>query len=133
MHLPLPRCTIFVLNSNGYGAAKEGALKRIVLLATVVAIATAMLAASSLSAGAQDTGQTAICAPWSKAWDISEGQWYYSWYRWCYDPTSYDPAYESSWYTENGSWEWGDKANLCPESGTCTVGPGTMRMTSDAP
>ena len=108
-------------------------MKRIVLLATVVAIAAAMLVVSSLSAGAQDTGQTAICAPWSKAWDISDGQWYYTWYRWCYDPMSYDPAYESSWYTENGSWEWGDKANLCPESGTCTVGPGTMRMTSDAP
>ena len=107
-------------------------MKRIVLLATVVAIAAAMLAASSLSAGAQSTGQTAICAPWSKAWDISEGQWYYTWYRWCYDPATSDPSVEENWYIEGGDWEWGEQANFCPESGTCTVSPGSMRMVSGA-
>ncbi len=110
-------------------------MKRIVLLATVGLVVAAMLVAGSLSVGiAQEgTNPAAVCAPWSKAWDISEGQWYYSWYRWCYDPTYFDPAYESSWYTENGSWEWGEKANFCPESGTCTVSPGSMMMVSGAP
>jgi hypothetical protein len=115
-----------------------GILKRIIVLAAVVAIAAAMLAASSvLSIGsAQDgaAGQAHVCAPWSKAWDLSEGQWYFSWYRWCYDPALYDPYYESSWYTEQGSWEWGEKANLCPESGTCTMSPGGgMNMTTGTP
>ena len=111
-------------------------MKRIVLLATVGVVVAAMLVVGSFSVGiAQEGTSTApVCAPWSKAWDISEGQWYYSWYRWCYDPTYYDPAYESSWYTENGSWEWGEKANLCPESGTCTMSPeGGMVMTSGTP
>ncbi len=106
-------------------------MKRIVLLITVVAVTAAILAASSLSAGAQTTGQAAVCAPWSKAWDISKGQWYFEWYRWCYDPLLYDPYYESSWYMEQGNWEWGETANMCPESGTCTVSPGgSMKMTS---
>ena len=111
-------------------------MKRIVSLAVLVAIVAAMLAASSLSVGnAQESaGQAHICAPWSKAWDLSDGQWYFSWYRWCYDPALYDPYYESSWYTEQGSWEWGDKANLCPESGTCTMSPGEgMKMTTGTP
>ncbi len=111
-------------------------MKRILLLATVGVVVAAMLVAGSLSVGSaqEGTNPAAVCAPWSKAWDIYEGQWYYSWYRWCYDPTYFDPAYESSWYTENGSWEWGDQANLCPESGTCTMSPGgNMRMTSDTP
>ena len=71
-------------------------MKRIVLLATVVAIAAAMLAVSSFSAGAQDAGPTAICAPWSKAWDVSEGHWYFAWYRWCYDPATSDPSVEEN-------------------------------------
>ena len=118
-------------------------MKRIVLLATVVAVIAAMLAANALSVGAQDysgqyapateqtagqyapaTGQTAICAPWSKAWDVSEGWWYFQWYRWCYDPSTSDPSLESSWYQELGDQVWGDKVNLCPESGTCTMTPG---------
>ena len=109
-------------------------MKRIILLVTVGVVVAAMLAANSLSvSSAQEgaTGQAHICAPWSKAWDLSEGQWYFSWYRWCYDPALYDPYYESSWYTEQGSWEWGDKANLCPEAGTCTMSPGEgMKMTT---
>jgi hypothetical protein len=112
-------------------------MKRIILLVTVGVVVAAMLAANSLSVGsAQEyTEQQAhICAPWSKAWDLSEGQWYFSWYRWCYDPALYDPYYESSWYTEQGSWEWGDKANLCPEAGTCTMSPGEgMKMTTGTP
>ena len=105
-------------------------MKRIVLLVTVMAVIVAMLAANSLSVSAQDysgqyapaTGQTAaICAPWSKVWDVSGGWWYYQWYRWCYDPTYSDPYDESSWYTENGDWQYWDKVNMCPDSGTCTV------------
>jgi hypothetical protein len=109
-------------------------LKRIILLGTVVAVMAAMLAASSLSVSAQSTGQTAICAPWSKGWDISKGQWWFQWYRWCYDPSLYDPAYESSWYTESGDWQWADQVNLCPESGSCTVSPGGgVNMTTGTP
>jgi hypothetical protein len=110
-------------------------LKRIVLLTTVGIMVASMLVASSLSVGSaqEGTDQTDVCAPWSKAWDLSEGQWYFSWYRWCYDPTNFDPAYESSWYTENGSWEWGEQANFCPESGTCTMSPGNMTMVSGTP
>ena len=111
-------------------------MKRIVVLATVGLVVAAMLVASSLSVGSAQEGtyQAPVCAPWSKAWDISDGQWYYSWYRWCYDLTYFDPAYESSWYTENGGWEWGEQANFCPESGTCTMSPGEgMVMTSDTP
>ncbi len=111
-------------------------MKRIVLLSTVGVVVAVMLVAGSLSSGSaqEGTNPAAVCAPWSKAWDISEGQWYYSWYRWCYDPTNFDPAYESSWYTENGSWEWAEKANLCPESGMCTMSPeGGMVMTSGTP
>lgn len=101
-------------------------MKRIILLVTVGAVVAALMLASSLAVGsAQDaTGQTAICSPWSKAWDISKGDWYYQWYRWCYDSSTYDPANESSWYTENGAWQFYDKANLCPGSGTCTVTTG---------
>ena len=112
-------------------------MKRMILLVTVGVVVAAMLAANSLSVGSTQegaAGQAHICAPWSKAWDLSEGQWYFSWYRWCYDPALYDPYYESSWYTEQGSWEWGDKANLCPEAGTCTMSPGEgMKMTTGTP
>jgi len=111
-------------------------LKRIILAAMVMAIAAALLAVNSLSVIAQEEGQyatemgqTKICAPWSKAWDVSDGQWYYDWYRWCVDPSLYDPAYESSWYTEQGGTGWGDQVNLCPGSGSCTMSPGVgMRM-----
>jgi hypothetical protein len=121
-----------VEKSTGGARYKGEALRRIVLLATLaVAIVTAMMAASALSVGAQSpgqypaaTGQAVVCAPWSKAWDVSKGQWYFQWYRWCYDPALYDPAYESSWYTEQGSWQWADKVNLCPGSGSCTVTTG---------
>lgn len=99
-------------------------MKRIVLLAMVGALIAAMLAASALSVRAQDTGQTAVCAPWSKEWDISEGWWYFDWYRWCYDPSISDPSIEGNWYREWGSWEWSDQVNLCPESGTCRVNVG---------
>jgi hypothetical protein len=131
-------------------------LKRIVLLATIMAVTAAMLAVSSLST-AQEGDQTAlqyapeqppitdptteqppatdptteqpatttiICAPWSKEWNISQGQWVYDWYRWCVDSSTYDPAVESSWYKEQGGREYGEQVNLCPESGTCTVSPG---------
>ncbi len=67
---------------------------------------------------------TIICAPWSKEWDVSEGQWISDWYRWCVDSSVYDPAVESSWYREWGSREYGGQVNLCPESGRCTVSPG---------
>ncbi len=120
-------------------------MKRLILSATLVALTAAMLVVSSLASGAQEDGQyasddaqyaptttaapataqsTVICAPWSKAWDISKGQWYYDWYRWCVDPSLYDPSVESSWYAERGGWEWGEQANLCPESGRCTMSPG---------
>lgn len=111
-------------------------MKRIILSTTVVALTAALIALSSLAVGAQEggqyaaeTGQSVICAPWSKAWDLSNGQWYYDWYRWCVDPALYDPSLESSWYTETGGSGWGEAANLCPESGTCTMSPGGgMRM-----
>ena len=109
-------------------------MQRIVLLAVAGAIVAAMAAIGALSVSAQSTEQDALCAPWSQEWDISQGWWYFQWYRWCYDPTYYDPAYESSWYTENGSWEWGEKANLCPGKGTCSMSPeGGMVMTSGTP
>ncbi len=112
-------------------------MKRIILSIIVVALTAALIALSSLAVGAQEggqyaaeTGQGVICAPWSKAWDLSNGQWYYDWYRWCVDPAVYDPSLESSWYTETGGTEWGEVANLCPESGNCTMSPGGgMRMT----
>jgi hypothetical protein len=111
---------------------KEGGIvRRIFLLATLVAVVTVMFAASIVSVGSaqEDTsGQADICAPWSKLWDLSEGKWYFTWYRWCYNPELYDPYYESSWYMEEGSWDWGEQANLCPESGTCTVSPGKQTM-----
>ena len=96
-------------------------MKRIVLLATVVAIVVAILASSALSVRAQDAGQTAVCAPWSKEWDVSKGWWYFTWYRWCYDPSISDPSLEENWYREWGDQEWGDQVNLCPETGSCRV------------
>ena len=129
-------------------AIEEGGLEmRIMLLSTVVvALTAAVLAASSLSAPAQEGGQYAsddqyvdpaaqytpaaeqqastMCAPWSKEWSISGGQWYYDWYRWCVNPSAYDPLYESSWYKEQGGREYGEQVNLCPETGRCTVSPG---------
>jgi hypothetical protein len=71
----------------------------------------------------QPATTTIICAPWSKEWDVSEGQWISDWYRWCVDSSVYDPAVESSWYREWGSREYGGQVNLCPESGRCTVSP----------
>jgi len=120
---------------------KGGDLKRIVLLATVVAVTAAMLAVSSLSTaqvyGQYDTatGQTGvICAPWSQSWSISEGQWYGRWYRWCVDTSLYDAWAESSWYIEWGDPVWGEQVNLCPESGQCTISPGGgTRMTTTTP
>jgi hypothetical protein len=100
-------------------------LKRIVLLVTVGAIIAAMVAASTWSvSSAQDSAQIGVCAPWSKDWDISGGWWYFSWYRWCYDPSISDPSFEGSWYREQGSWEWSDQVNLCPESGVCKMSTG---------
>ncbi len=125
-------------------------MKRISLSATMVAITVAMLALSSLSS-AQEDGQYAsgdqyapiptitvqtsiICAPWSKEWDISQGQWHYDWYRWCVDTSVYDPLQESSWYIEWGAREQGEQVNLCPESGRCTVSPGGgVQMTTNTP
>ncbi len=123
-------------------------MRRIVLSATVVALVATMMVVSSLSVTAQqygqygqdtgqyaqDTGTTAgtsvICAPWSKAWDVSKGQWYYEWYRWCVDTSLYDPTAESSWYMERGSKEWGEQVNLCPETGKCTMSPGGVQMST---
>src|SRR5918992_4026915 len=98
-----PRSPLMVRMRRG------GSMKRIVLLATVGVVVAAMLAASGLSVGnAQESvGQTDICAPWSKTWDLSEGQWYFTWYRWCYDPWVSDPWVEENWYIEEGDWEWG--------------------------
>jgi hypothetical protein len=84
---------------------KEGGIvRRIFLLAALVAVVTAMFAASIVSVGSAQED------------------------RWCYNPELYDPYDESSWYMEEGSWEWGEQANLCPESGTCTVSPGKQTM-----
>ena len=127
-------------------------MKRIILLTTVGAVVVAVLVASAFSVGAQNigqspgqyaeqspggpagqqaaTGQTAVCAPWSEEWDLSEGWWYFQLYRWCYDPSSSDPSLEESWYREWGDWGWWNEANLCPEKGTCTITPGGVRMTT---
>ena len=125
-----------------------GTLKRIILSATVVVLAAALLAVSSLASVAQeDGGQYAsdveyaptttavqspvICAPWSNAWDLSNGKWVYQYYRWCVDTSLYNPAVESSWSIEWGNTVQGEQANLCPEKGTCTVSPeGGMRMST---
>lgn len=121
-------------------------MKRIILSAMVVTITAAMLVVSALAPTTQAYGQyydaqydpnagltSIICAPWSKSWDLSEGQWYFKWYRWCVDTSLYDPAYESSWYIEWGNEGWGEQANLCPESGRCTVGPGGSQMSISMP
>jgi hypothetical protein len=124
-------------------------LQRIILSATLVALTVTLLAVSSLASTAQEDGgqyasddtqyvpttttvqSAVICAPWSKSWDISKGQWYYDWYRWCVDPSLYDPAVESSWYIKKGNRVQGEPANLCPEKGNCTVSPeGGMRMST---
>jgi hypothetical protein len=113
-------------------------LKRVILLATAITGIAAIIAVSSFSATAQEDGQYAaqygqaseagqapICAPWSKAWDISEGWWYFQWYRWCYDPSTSDPSLEGSWYQDLSNTKWGNQVNLCPEQGSCTVTPTT--------
>ena len=139
-------------------------MKRIILLTTTLTLIATMIAASALTVSAQDysgqyasddqsmsdnqnaptTGQAAdtaqaasssICAPWSKDWNISKGKWWYVWYRWCYDSSTSDPSIEANWYRERGDWGWGQPANLCPESGKCTVstGPGgTTQMSTDS-
>lgn len=116
---------------------KEGGIvKRIFLLAAVVVVVAATFATSVLSIGHAQEGTavpTQICAPWSKEWDVSEGRWYFTWYRWCYDPSVSDPSYEENWYTELGNWEWGDQVNMCPESGTCTMSPGRSTMITGGP
>jgi hypothetical protein len=97
-------------------------LKRIVLLVTMGVVIAAMVAASALSANAQDatmSGQADYCAPWSKEWNVSDGWWYFDWYRWCYDP-----SVGEVWFKEWGDSEWGDRVNLCPESGSCQVNIG---------
>jgi hypothetical protein len=96
-------------------------VKRIVLLVTVVAVIAAMMAASAWSVSAQGT---AICAPWSKEWNVSQGWWYFDWYRWCYDPSTSDPSVAGSWVREWGTSEWAGRVNLCPETGRCTITTG---------
>lgn len=60
-------------------------MKRIVLLVTMGVVIAAMVAASALSASAQQdataSGQAGYCAPWSKEWNVSGGWWYFDWYR----------------------------------------------------
>jgi Ni/Co efflux regulator RcnB len=60
-------------------------LKRIVLLITMALVVAAMVAASALSASAQQyaatSEQAGYCAPWSKEWNVSDGWWYFDWYR----------------------------------------------------
>lgn len=128
-------------------------MKRIILATTAVALTAAMLAVSSLASSAQEGGgqyasqdqyaapaaaapaqSSIICAPWSKSWDISSGRWVYTWYRWCVDTSQYDPSVESSWYIEWGNKVKGEQANLCPDTGKCTVsgGPGNMQMSSSS-
>ena len=111
-------------------------MKRIALLVTAGVVVGSMLVASGLSVGSAQEGtadQADVRAPWSKAWDVSEGHWYFAWYRWCYDPATSDPSVEEGWYIEGGAREWAEQASFCPESGTCTVAPGSMRIVSDAP
>jgi hypothetical protein len=96
--------------------------------------ADAIPAAQEQYAPAAVQQTSTICAPWSKEWSISGGQWYYDWYRWCVDPSLYDPLYESSWYKEQGGREYGEQVNLCPESGRCTVSPGGgVKMQTTSP
>ena len=111
-------------------------MKRIALLVTAGTVVGSMLVATGMSVGSAQEGtadQADVRAPWSKAWDLSEGHWYFAWYRWCYDPATSDPSVEENWYREGGAWEWAEQANFCPELGTCTVAPGSMRMVSDTP
>lgn len=112
------------INNPWCGYIRRGTLKRIVLLGTVMGLIVAVMAVSALSVSAQDAGQTDICAPWSKSWDVSGGWWFFQWYRWCYDPSTSDPSVEGNWYKEWGTKEWWDQVNLCPESGSCTVSTG---------
>jgi hypothetical protein len=123
---------------SGDASVQEGGVvKRVFSLAVVVAVAAVALAASSfMSVGSTQEGATEqahICAPWSKAWDISEGHWYFVWYRWCYDPAISDPSVEENWSIEEANWEWSEQANMCPESGTCTVSPGKTIMNMGTP
>ena len=95
-------------------------MNRIVLLITMALIVAAMVAASALSASAQQyaatSEQAGYGAPWSKEWNVSDGWWYFDWYRWCYDPSVWEV-----WFKDWGDSEWGDRVNLCPESGSCQV------------
>jgi hypothetical protein len=85
---------------------KEGTLKRIVLWITVTLVVTAMMAMNALLVNAQVPEQTVSCDPWEKAWDTSEGWWYFQWYRWCYD----DPG-QGGWYIDWDGWEWWGPVN----------------------
>ncbi len=120
-------------------------MKLTILSIAVVAVTTVTLAASFLLGGQEAFGQyddqyasatvpAIVCAPWSKEWGLSDGQWYFDWYRWCVDTSLWDPAYEGSWEIEWGAREWKGQANLCPEKGTCTISPGGgMKMSTNVP
>ena len=83
-------------------------MKRILLvLLTVAAITTVMLATSTSLATAQDVGL--YCSPvwereWHQWWDRGPGGgvvgwWYFWWFRWCLVPSI-------GWFKLYHSWEW---------------------------
>ncbi len=77
-------------------------VKRLIVVLTVVTLMVATMAGGALSAGAQVPGQTVSCAPWQRAWYVSNSEWWYWWnWRWCYNP-----SLQGAWYVDWAGWEW---------------------------
>jgi hypothetical protein len=95
-------------------------VKRLAVALVVAAVmAATMVGGVVVSAGAQVPGQTVTCAPWSKAWYVSQSQWWYFWWwRWCYNP-----SLEHPWYVDWAGWDWGDYAGSGYSPGYYSGGP----------
>jgi hypothetical protein len=76
-------------------------VRRVILLAMVAAVMAAMIMVGALSVNAQVPGQTEHCESWQTEWGISEGWWWYQYYRWCYNP-----SIEGGWYIDWDGWGW---------------------------
>lgn len=95
-------------------------VRRLIVALTVVAIMVATMAGGALSAGAQTPGATVSCAPWEKAWYVSQSEWWYYWWwwRWCYNP-----SLEQAWYVDWAGWGWNGYAGSEYSPGYHVGGP----------
>jgi hypothetical protein len=93
-------------------------VKRFLLIFTIAALVSAMLAIGAPSVTAQQgqgggTRATVSCAPewlqeWHQWYDRGSaggivGWWYFWWYRWCYATDT------GAWFRLYDSWDWGDR------------------------